>query len=106
MPTLDQSRQRAKDEKLQAHLQEDGSYIVYNTSKGTSYPVYKSPTTGVWYCTCLYAQKASHIRPGICKHLARVLDRENGCTSCGRKDVQLRDFKCANCRLLDRMGFE
>jgi hypothetical protein len=104
MPTPLESRVRAKDERLQAHRQDDGSYIVYNPSSGSKYAVIQA-TSGTWYCTCPFATKSS--RPSElnpCKHLQRVLDKEAGCTSCHKKDVPLKDGKCTECRFYDRMG--
>ena len=102
MPTLEQSRQRAKDERLQAHKLADNLYRVYNVVKGTHYDVVKS-TAGVWSCTCPYATKGSRIAAGDCKHLVRVQDKENGCTTCHVKDDTIRDGKCSQCRFYDKM---
>ncbi len=91
MPDIQQSRIRAVDEKLQAHKISESEYKVYNVSKGTSYDVVKSKG-GVWTCNCPWNTKGSRIREGNCKHLVRVLDKENGCGACGRKD-QYADLK-------------
>jgi len=42
MPTIDVSRKRAVDEKLQAHRLGENEYRVYNTVKKTSYTVVKA----------------------------------------------------------------
>jgi hypothetical protein len=102
MPTLEQSRQRAKNERLQAHKIDDHMYRVYNVVKNTHYDVLKS-RSGIWTCTCPFAVKSSHIKPGVCKHLARVLDKENGCQGCQAKNRRLVDGKCPSCRFEDKM---
>lgn len=96
MPTLEESRQRAKDQKLQAHKKSDDMYIVYNPTSKSSYYVYRSES-GTWVCTCPYAVKGSRIAAGDCKHLTRVLDKERGCISCNTRDVPLKDGKCRMC---------
>lgn len=104
MPSIAQSRARAKDERLQAHKQDDNTYIVYNPANKSSYKVYKN--AGVWICTCPFFTKGSRIQSGICKHLCRVIDREVGCTGCHKTDVRLNaDRRCAPCVQLDRLGF-
>lgn len=102
MPTLEQSRQRAKDERLQAHKISDTQYRVYNPTSKSQYDVFKS-TGGAWSCTCPFAVKGSRVAGGDCKHLVRVLDREMGCKDCHAKDVSLRNRTCDQCRFHNRM---
>lgn len=103
MPTIEQSRQRAKDERLQAHKISDTEYHVYNIVKHTSYAVFKS-NSGQWYCTCPFATKGSQIVGGNCKHLQRVLDKEL-CTTCGStgSTYNIVDGKCANCKAYESL---
>lgn len=103
MPTLQTSRQRAKDERLQAHRIDERTFRVYNIAKGTSYDVLLA-ASGVWHCTCPYATKSSSLNPGNCKHLTRVLDKINkACVTCGREDQKLTDFICPSCRFENKM---
>lgn len=124
MPTREESRARAKSEKLQAHPRECELtgytyYVVYNVKRGTSYEV--RPVTdlagnvirGSWICNCPWQRHGGSARGGPCKHVTRVLDKENQvhltCTGCQRKvetKTKLKRGHCAPCRILDRMGFE
>lgn len=102
MPTLAESRKRAKDERLQAHRIDDTTYRVYNVAKGTSYDVIQT-RSGAWICTCPYSVKGSHIRAGQCKHLTRVQDKINGSTcDCG-SNQGMRDGKCVGCRAYEKV---
>lgn len=106
MPSTERNRLRAYEESLQAHKVSDTEYIVYNVAKGSKYSVLKD-VRGIWHCTCPWAVKKSSANPDICKHLQRVLDKENGCGICGRKDIHAdlkRDniaepYLCKTCRI-------
>ena len=102
MPTLDESRKRAKNERLQAHKTSDDIYMVYNVAKGTSYQVLRTKA-GTWVCTCPYATKGSRLAEGECKHLVRVLDKEAPCSECGVKDDTIKDRICAQCRAYNKI---
>ena len=106
MPNIETSRQRAKEQKLQAHRISDTEYVVYNPTSKSQYSVLRSKS-GTWYCTCPFATKSNRVSSTeICKHLARILDKEEGCVKCHDKIARLdSNRECANCRLLDRMGF-
>lgn len=79
MPTIQQSRQRAIDERLQAHRISENEFRVYNTSKHTAYSVVQSGS-GIWSCTCPFMTKGSHVgTQGVCKHITRVVDKLHGC---------------------------
>jgi hypothetical protein len=74
MPTLDQSRKRAKEDRLQAHTKAAGlAYVVYNIERGTSYPVVKRGN--MWTCSCAWMTHKSTVGDGMCKHIVRVLDK-------------------------------
>lgn len=106
MPDAKLNRARGVAEKLQAHKVSDTEYRVYNVTKGSSYSVLLAKN-GVWFCTCPWAVKKSSSNPDICKHLQRVIDKENGCAECGRTDdyAELKresitsPFVCKICRL-------
>lgn len=69
-PTIDQSRRRAKTEKLQAHWEVPGHVArVYNIAKHTAYTV--RVVAGVWTCDCAYGQYGH----APCKHLVAVVDK-------------------------------
>lgn len=79
MPSIAQSRERGVEERIQAHKRSETHYNVYNPKSKSAYDVYKSPG-GTWYCTCPFATKSNKVGTGNnCKHLQRVLDKENGC---------------------------
>jgi|SRR5688572_2367343 len=100
MPTIDVSRKRAVDEKLQAHRLGENEYRVYNTVKKTSYTVVKA-RSGVWHCECPFMTKGSHVgnNSGVCKHITRVIDKLRGCG----KGLCRAGKLCASCRFEDRM---
>jgi hypothetical protein len=99
MPTIEVSRKRAVDEKLQAHRISDSEYIVYNTVKKTQYSVTKS-VSGNWHCTCPFMTKGSHVgTSGVCKHLTRVFDKLRGCGRGTCREGKL----CASCSFEERM---
>jgi uncharacterized Zn finger protein len=99
MPTIQQSRQRALDERLQAHQIGENEYRVYNTVKHTSYSVLKS-ASGIWSCTCPFMTKGSHVgTQGVCKHITRVLDKLRGC---GQNYCRAGKL-CASCRFEEKM---
>lgn len=99
MPTIESSRKKAVEEKLQAHRKSDTEYAVYNPVKNTAYSVMLSPG-GTWYCTCPFATKGNHLQYGAeCKHLRRVLDKLKGCGQGICREGKL----CASCRFVDRM---
>lgn len=99
MPTIQQSRERGIQEKLQAHKIGENEYRVYNPSKGTSYTVIKSPT-GFWHCDCPFMTKGSHVGTrGVCKHITRVLDKLRGCGKGYCRAGKL----CASCAFEERM---
>lgn len=99
MPTIDQSRQRAVDERLQAHRLSENEYRVYNPTKKTSYSVIKS-ASGFWTCTCPFMTKGSHVgTQGVCKHITRCIDKERGCGINYCRAGAL----CASCRFEKRM---
>lgn len=102
MPSLNESRKRAKDERLQAHKMSEDLYVVYNVVKGTSYDVLQT-IAGTWHCTCPYATKGSRVAAGECKHLVRVLDKEAPCSGCGVKDDTIKDRKCVQCRSYEKI---
>lgn len=102
MPNMQSSRQKAREENLQAHKVSDTEYIVYNPTSKSQYSVLKSGG-GAWGCTCPFAQKGSKLNGAVCKHLARVLDKETGCTGCGNKNIRLTDRRCGPCKQLDRL---
>lgn len=102
MPTIQKSRERAVDEKIQAHRISDTEYRVYNIVKGTSYSVTRINTeSNNWHCTCPYMTKGSHVgnNYGVCKHLTRVFDKLRGC---GKGTCRAGKL-CASCRFEDRM---
>ena len=102
MPTIEQSRQRAKDERLQAHKRSDTMYQVFNPTSKSAYYVYRSES-GTWICTCPFAIKGSRLAAGDCKHLVRVLDKEMGCRQCNVNDGSLKKGICAQCRFHNKM---
>lgn len=74
MPTIEQSRKRAVDERLQVHKISDTEYRAYNPTKGTSYALMLSGS-GQWTCTCPFMTKGSHVgTSGVCKHLVALAD--------------------------------
>lgn len=101
MPTVQQSRKRALDEKLQAHRISDTEYRVYNIAKGTSYSVTRiNAQSKNWHCNCPFMTKGSHVgTTGVCKHLTRVFDKLRGC---GQNYCRAGNL-CASCRFEDRM---
>lgn len=100
MPTIQTSRERAVNERLQAHRVSDTEYRVYNTVKKTAYSVTKSGS-GYWHCTCPFMTKGSHVgTEGVCKHLTRVFDKEKGC---GRNPRCRIDSPCSVCKYEIRM---
>jgi hypothetical protein len=99
MPTIEQSRKRAIDERLQAHRISDTEYRVYNTVKGTNYSVLQSGS-GLWSCTCPFMTKGSHVgTQGVCKHITRVVDKLRGCGVNRCRAGKL----CASCKFEERM---
>lgn len=103
MPTRESSREKARDERLQAHKKSSDHYVVYNPTSQSAYDIYRSPG-GVWFCTCPYAQKSSRVsNSNPCKHLARVLDKEEGCITCGNSRDRLVNQKCAGCYSYERI---
>lgn len=105
MPDDKLNRLKARVDRLQAHKVSEGVYRVYNIEKKTAYNVLQT-SGGSWQCDCPWNTKGSRFRSGNCKHLTIVLDKENGCTSCGRKDEYANlkresltsPFLCAACR--------
>lgn len=103
MPTIEQSRQRAKDERLQAHRIDDTSFIVYNIEKGSRYVV-SVAANGYYHCTCPYMTKGSRLQSGTCKHIQRVKDKTAPCTGCQRPhEDTFREGKCTECRAYERV---
>lgn len=101
MPSIEVSRQRAKNDRLQAHRQEDGSFVVYNVEKQTAYVVTQD-ARGYFSCTCPYMTKGSRLSSGTCKHIVRVQDKTAPC-KCGRPhDDTFRDGKCIECRAYEK----
>ena len=99
MPTVTSSRAKGIEERIQAHKKSDTEYVVFNPKSKSSYGVFKS-LTGVWYCTCPFAQKSGKVTVGSeCKHLRRVLDKENGC---GKNNCRVGKL-CTFCTFEERM---
>jgi hypothetical protein len=114
MPERHESRARAHLEKLQAHAQSDGTFVVYNPTRHTQYVVrpfpHSRPDAPAFYCECPWATRGSPARNGYCKHVQRVLDKITnehlrcyGCNTRVSKPTLLKDHKCAQCRAEDRM---
>lgn len=71
-PTIEQSRARAKTERLQAHWEVPGHVArVYNIARGSAYTV--SLIADTWRCECPYGQMGH----APCKHLVAVIDKVN-----------------------------
>lgn len=108
MPTIEQSRKRAIDEKLQAHRISDTEFRVYNPSKHTSYSVTmtlaEDGTPKNYHCDCPFMTKGSHVgTQGVCKHMTRVIDKMRGCAQ-GTVGSKCRAGNlCASCRFDERM---
>lgn len=105
--TREVSRQRAKEERLQAHvIVPDDVYEVFNVSKGTSYIVRK--IAGFWVCECPWFRRRSTVSSDPCKHVVRVMDKTAKCTTDGCTDnVDVRpgrtgEYLCKRCRYVDR----
>jgi len=100
MPTIASSRDKGLEDRIQAHKKSDTHYVVFNPKSKSSYGVFKSTVTNTWYCTCPFAQKSGKVMNGSeCKHLRRVLDKENGC---GRNNCRAGKL-CASCSFEERM---
>ncbi len=106
MPDIRSSRIKGSKDKIQAHKIKDGVYKVYNPTSGSAYDVVRTGN-GVWTCNCPYNTKGSRLREGNCKHIVRVMDKENGCGLCGRTDKYAdlkreyvdEPFLCKTCRV-------
>lgn len=104
MPTIQQSRKRALDEKLQAHRISETEFRVFNPTKGTAYSVTlrldDNGNPAYYHCDCPFMTKGSHVRTeGVCKHLTRVIDKLRGC---GQGYCRAGSL-CASCRFDERM---
>lgn len=79
MPTLDQSRQRAKDERLQPRKISQDAYICRNPVKRTTYNLTRSKAdNNSWNCDCPYMTLGSS-RGSYCKHIVLIIDIERTC---------------------------